>query len=111
MQPLPDAAASPLPESDAASSAQARLPRVAIDMRALVPPPTGIGVYTRSLALALAARGGMRYLGLAHRPPRGSGELRAGGIEVEPPDADPGAPSAPGAPGSAAAARLGPSGP
>ncbi|HVR06510.1 MAG TPA: glycosyltransferase family 1 protein [Thermoanaerobaculia bacterium] len=74
-------------------------------MRALVPLPTGIGVYTRSLALALAGRGGMRYLGLAHRPPRGSGELRAAGIEVEPPD------GVPGAPGSAAAGHPDPAGP
>jgi glycosyltransferase involved in cell wall biosynthesis len=59
-------------------------PKVAIDLRALVPLPTGIGVYTRSLALALARRGGMRYLGLAHRPPRGAEELRAAGVEVEP---------------------------
>jgi glycosyltransferase involved in cell wall biosynthesis len=59
-------------------------PKVAIDLRALVPLPTGIGVYTRSLALALVHRGGMRYLGLAHRPPRGAEELRAAGIEVEP---------------------------
>jgi len=89
MQPLPDAAASPLPASAAASplpasnAAQARLPRVAIDLRALVPLPTGIGVYTRSLALALARRGGMRYLGVAHRPPRGAEELAAAGIELE----------------------------
>ena len=63
--------------------APAPAPRVAIDLRALVPPPTGIGVYTRSLALGLARRGGMRYLGVAHRPPRGAEELRAAGIDVE----------------------------
>jgi glycosyltransferase involved in cell wall biosynthesis len=56
-----------------------------VDLRALVPEPTGIGVYTRSLALELARRGGMRYLGLAHRPPRGAAELAAAGIEIEPP--------------------------
>jgi glycosyltransferase involved in cell wall biosynthesis len=85
MQPLPDAAASCLPASTSSttSSSQARLPRVAIDLRALVPLPTGIGVYTRSLALALARRGGMRYLGVAHRPPRGAEELAAAGIELE----------------------------
>ncbi|HEY6323110.1 MAG TPA: hypothetical protein VJA16_16300, partial [Thermoanaerobaculia bacterium] len=66
--PLPAAAASPVPMGDTAAG-PARRPRVAIDLRALVPLPTGIGVYTRSLAIALAARGGMRYLGVAHQPP------------------------------------------
>jgi glycosyltransferase involved in cell wall biosynthesis len=56
---------------------------VAVDLRALVPTPTGIGVYTRSLLLELAARGGMRYRGLAHRPVRGAEELAAAGIESE----------------------------
>ncbi|HVT57226.1 MAG TPA: glycosyltransferase family 1 protein [Thermoanaerobaculia bacterium] len=62
------------------------LPRVAVDLRALVPTPTGIGVYTRSLLAALARRGGMRYLGLAHRPlapARGTGELEALGVVLE----------------------------
>ena len=59
------------------------VPKVAVDLRALVPAPTGIGVYTRSLLLALAARNGMRYVGMAHRPPRESGELEAAGISVE----------------------------
>jgi glycosyltransferase involved in cell wall biosynthesis len=63
---------------------QQPLPRIAVDLRALVPEPTGIGVYTRSLALELARRGGMRYLGLAHRPPLGAAELAAAGIEIEP---------------------------
>lgn len=80
--PLPAAAASPLPARDTAPDPASR-PRVAIDLRALVPLPTGIGVYTRSLAIALAARGGMRYLGVAHRPPRGAAELAAAGIDVE----------------------------
>jgi glycosyltransferase involved in cell wall biosynthesis len=80
--PLPAAAPSPVPERDAVP-APARRPRVAIDLRALVPLPTGIGVYTRSLSIALAARGGMRYLGVAHRPPRGAAELAAAGIDVE----------------------------
>src|SRR5258708_32586771 len=61
----------------------ATAPRVAIDLRALVPLPTGIGVYTRSLAAALARRGGMRYLGVAHRQPRGHAELAAEGVEIE----------------------------
>jgi glycosyltransferase involved in cell wall biosynthesis len=85
-----DSAASPVPgpaSDDAADPAAppvpASRPRVAIDLRALVPLPTGIGVYTRSLAIALARRGGMRYLGVAHRPPRGAGELAAAGIDLE----------------------------
>jgi glycosyltransferase involved in cell wall biosynthesis len=58
-------------------------PTVAVDLRALVPAPTGIGVYTRSLLLSLAARGGLHYLGMAHRPPREAGELEAARIGVE----------------------------
>jgi glycosyltransferase involved in cell wall biosynthesis len=58
-------------------------PTVAVDLRALVPAATGIGVYTRSLLLGLAARGGLRYLGLAHRPPRETAELAAAGIGIE----------------------------
>ena len=56
---------------------------MAIDLRALVPPPTGIGVYTRSLTLALAARGSFRLLGVAHREPRGGAEMAAAGVEIE----------------------------
>ena len=59
------------------------MPTVAVDLRALVPEPTGIGVYTRSLLLELARRDGMRYLGMAHRPPRGREELEAAGVTVE----------------------------
>jgi glycosyltransferase involved in cell wall biosynthesis len=64
-------------------SPQQKVPQVAVDLRALVPALTGIGVYTRSLLLALAARGGMRYVGMAHRPLRDGGELEAAGIGVE----------------------------
>jgi glycosyltransferase involved in cell wall biosynthesis len=60
-----------------------RPPTLAVDLRALVPAATGIGVYTRSLLLALAARGGARYVGMAHRPPREAEELEAAGIAVE----------------------------
>jgi glycosyltransferase involved in cell wall biosynthesis len=56
---------------------------IAVDLRALVPEETGIGVYTRALLLELAARGGFRYTGLAHRPPRGAAELTAAGIPTE----------------------------
>ena len=58
-------------------------PNIAVDLRALVPTATGIGVYTRALLLELAARGAYRYLGLAHRPPREEAELAAAGIAVE----------------------------
>jgi len=58
-------------------------PNIAVDLRALVPTATGIGVYTRSLLLELAARGANRYLGLAHRPPREEAELTAAGIAIE----------------------------
>lgn len=58
-------------------------PTVAVDLRALVPEATGIGVYTRSLLLALAARGGFRYLGMAHRPVGVAGELAAAGVASE----------------------------
>jgi glycosyltransferase involved in cell wall biosynthesis len=106
----PPAAAAPA----ASAAPPAAAPKVAIDLRALVPLPTGIGVYTRSLALALARRGGMRYLGLAHRPPRGAGELRAAGVEIEPRDdsgpAGAGSLEAPGAAGQSGAGRLEPSG-
>jgi glycosyltransferase involved in cell wall biosynthesis len=81
--PPPAAAALSAARNGAASAAAAARPRVAIDLRALVPRPTGIGVYTRSLAAALAHRGGMRYLGVAHRPPRGAAELAAAGVEIE----------------------------
>src|SRR4051812_43368390 len=59
------------------------LPTVAVDLRALVPTATGIGVYTRSLLLELAARRSFRYLGLAHRPPREEAELAVAGITTE----------------------------
>jgi glycosyltransferase involved in cell wall biosynthesis len=58
-------------------------PAVAADLRALVPEATGIGVYTRSLLLALAARGGMRYVGMAHRPVSAAAELAAAGVATE----------------------------
>lgn len=57
--------------------------RVAVDLRALVPNETGIGVYTRALLLELAGRDGFRYTGLAHRPPREGAELAAAGIAAE----------------------------
>jgi glycosyltransferase involved in cell wall biosynthesis len=58
-------------------------PRIAVDLRALVPAPSGIGVYTRSLLLELQARGSVELLGMAHREPNHAEELRAAGIGVE----------------------------
>jgi glycosyltransferase involved in cell wall biosynthesis len=58
-------------------------PHIAVDLRALVPNETGIGVYTRALLLELAGRDGFRYTGLAHRPPREAEELAAAGIATE----------------------------
>lgn len=69
--------------SPAARPAARSAPTVAVDLRALVPEATGIGVYTRELGLALARRGGCRLLGLAHRPPRGADELAAAGVRIE----------------------------
>ena len=69
----------------AVSSAAVAAPRptVAVDLRALVPEATGIGVYTRELLRALAGRGGFSYLGVAHREPRGAGDLAELGVRLE----------------------------
>ncbi len=60
-----------------------RRPVVAVDLRALVPESTGIGVYTRELLAALLERGRIDFLGLAHREPRGAAELVARGLRIE----------------------------
>jgi len=57
-------------------------PTVAVDLRALVPAATGIGVYTRSLLTRLARRGAFRFLGLAHRPVQSGEALTAAGVEL-----------------------------
>lgn len=64
---------------DARPTASTRSPTVAVDLRALVPEAAGIGVYTRSLLGRLTAGhgGGLRYLGVAHRPPQALGDLAA----------------------------------
>ena len=56
---------------------------VAVDLRALVPAPTGIGVYTRSLLGALARGGTGRYLGWSHQPVQGAEELERLGVDLE----------------------------
>jgi glycosyltransferase involved in cell wall biosynthesis len=55
---------------------------IAVDLRALVGQPTGIGVHTRELLLRLAPRARFRYLGLAHKPVAGAEELRAAGVDL-----------------------------
>lgn len=76
--PGPDASSSAPPDADETR------PTVAVDLRALVPQATGIGVYTRSLLSRLAARGDFRLLGLAHRPVRDPAALEATGVELAP---------------------------
>jgi len=56
---------------------------VAVDLRALVPEATGIGVYTLEMLRALTDRAGFDYLGLAHREPRGALELASRGLALE----------------------------
>jgi glycosyltransferase involved in cell wall biosynthesis len=60
-------------------------PTLAVDLRALVPEATGIGVYTRELLLALTSGTDQpfRYLGLAHQQPRGAVALTEAGIPIE----------------------------
>lgn len=58
-------------------------PTVAVDLRALVPEATGIGVSTREVLQALVGRDGFSYLGLAHRPPAGAAGLEELGLATE----------------------------
>jgi glycosyltransferase involved in cell wall biosynthesis len=58
-------------------------PRLAVDLRAALDAPTGIGVYTRQLLEALAARGRFDLLALAHRAPTVDGWLASRGIAFE----------------------------
>jgi len=60
-----------------------RLPRIAVDLRAVVRAPTGIGIYTLALLRELAAAGEFELLGLAHRPLAAAAELAEMGIPVE----------------------------
>jgi len=60
----------PIDRTAAGGPAADRRPTVAVDLRALVPEATGIGVYTRELLARLARPGApYRWLGLAHRAP------------------------------------------
>jgi glycosyltransferase involved in cell wall biosynthesis len=58
-------------------------PRLAVDLRAALDSPTGIGVHTRELLAGLAARGAFELVAMAHRPPADGAWLRELGIAVE----------------------------
>jgi glycosyltransferase involved in cell wall biosynthesis len=60
-----------------------QVPRIAVDLRALVGVPSGIGFYTHSMLKALAQRGTAHYLGMAHRPIVDDRQLLDHGIEIE----------------------------
>jgi glycosyltransferase involved in cell wall biosynthesis len=57
-------------------------PTIAVDLRALVGTPTGIGVATRALLLELARLDRYRLLGLSHREVGSAQELREAGVEL-----------------------------
>jgi alpha-1,3-rhamnosyl/mannosyltransferase len=73
----------PAPPPTGALEPLSRRPRVAVDLRALVRAPTGIGVYTLELLRELARAGELDLLGLAQREPAAGDEIRALGIPVE----------------------------
>ncbi len=78
------AASPPTPANGAILTAQTpSRPRIAVDLRALVPPPTGIGVYTEELLAELAARDEFELLGVAHAPLHDATRLRTLGIRLE----------------------------
>ncbi|MDH3404626.1 MAG: glycosyltransferase family 4 protein [Acidobacteriota bacterium] len=58
-------------------------PRVAVDARALVDAPAGVGYYTRAVLERLAARGNVRITALSHRAARDAGPLAAAGVQFE----------------------------
>ena len=58
-------------------------PRVAVDLRALVGRPAGIGSYTLELLRELSPSGAAGYVGMAHAPVSAAEELAAAGVEVE----------------------------
>jgi glycosyltransferase involved in cell wall biosynthesis len=58
-------------------------PCLAVDLRAAVRAPTGIGVYTVALIRELARRGRYEVVGLAHREPSVGEALRAAGVRIE----------------------------
>ncbi len=58
-------------------------PTIAVDLRALVGRPTGIGLFTLEMLRELARRDGARYIGMAHAATSRDDELRRERIEVE----------------------------
>lgn len=64
-------------------SRRSSLPRVGVDLRAVVRRPTGIGVYTLALLRELAALGRFELVGLVHREPEARPELERLGVAVE----------------------------
>jgi glycosyltransferase involved in cell wall biosynthesis len=58
-------------------------PRIAVDLRALVGQPTGIGRFTLELLRELARRGGADYLGVAHAELSVREELARAGVPFE----------------------------
>ena len=79
-EPTPDVAAQAAP---AAPHGHGRRPRLAVDVRAALGEPTGIGVYTRALLSALARRGRFELLAVAHREPGDGAWMRDHGIAFE----------------------------
>jgi len=69
-------------ETDRSSGASSR-PRIAVDLRALVGVPSGIGFYTHSMLGCLAQRGSASYVGMAHRPIVDDRRLVEQGISME----------------------------
>jgi glycosyltransferase involved in cell wall biosynthesis len=58
-------------------------PRIAVDARALVDAPAGVGYYTRALLECLATRGNFHLTALSPRAARDSETLVAAGVEFE----------------------------
>ncbi len=58
-------------------------PTIAVDVRSLVGIPTGIGVFTLSMLKALADRGVVRCIGMAHRDLSRTEELQRAGVDLE----------------------------
>jgi glycosyltransferase involved in cell wall biosynthesis len=58
-------------------------PAIAVDLRAMVGIPTGIGVYTRAILLELARSGRYRLIGLSHRTVSGAEDLARAGVELD----------------------------
>ncbi len=58
-------------------------PRIAVDLRALVGRPSGIGYLTLSLLEALGSSARARYVGMAQRPVAEEQRLRQAGVALE----------------------------